>query len=196
MNPMRLMQTTRSTRSTRSTRFTQFTRAALALAAAALLAGCGDDPAAIGPDLGSGLSEEGQRQEYVDGVSRALGQLGSTQGEQYARAVDAGNRRQLQVAALAWRQGGEQLQGLNPPADAVEGHKALIAAVEGLDQWNQRIVQAAPNKAKTKQLARQASSSPASQQFEGAVCQLVDAGYEVIDPGACTPLADAAPPAG
>lgn len=164
---------------------------------AIVVAGCGEqDP---GPTvLGGGeLSAEGQRQEYVDGVSRALAQLGSaTQGEQFAKAVDGGNRRQLQVAALAWRQGGAQLKGLNPPKDAVEGHKALVAAVDALDAWNQRIVKAAPNKAMTKRLATQASNSPASRNFEAAVCQLVDAGYEVIDPGACTPLSNAEGPVG
>lgn len=174
-------------------------RLALAGIAALLLAGCGEDPAAIGTGgLEGGLSAEGQRQEYTDGVSRALGQLGAaTQGEVFARAVDTGNRKQLQLAALAWRQGGEQLKGLAPPEDAIEGHKALVAAVNGLDAWNKRIVAAAPNKSKTKALARQASGSPASQQFESAVCQLVDAGYEVIDPSACSPLeTSASPPAG
>ena len=170
-------------------------RLALATIAALLLAGCGEsDPGVI---TDSSLSPEGQRQDYVDGVTRALGQLGSaTQGPEFARAVDGGNRKQLQIAALAWQQGGAQLKGLSPPKDAVEGHKALVAAVTALDQWNQRIVAAAPNKAKTKQLARQAGASPASQQFEAAVCQIVDAGYEVIDPGACTPLADAEGPVG
>ncbi len=172
-------------------------RLALASTVALLLAGCGaNDP---GPTTlgGGGLSPEGQRQEYVDGVSRALSQLGSaTQGEAFTRAVDTGNRRQLQVAALAWRQGGAQLKGLSPPKDAVEGHKALVAAVEGLDTWNRRIVNAAPNKAVTKRLAQRASASAASQQFEKAVCELVDAGYEVIDPGACTPLANAEGPVG
>ena len=171
----------------------------LALVAALLLAGCGEgDPGAIGPSgIDGGLSAEGQRQEYVLGVERALNQLGSaTQTAGFTRAVDTGNRRQLQAASLAWRQGGEQLKGLNPPKDAVEGHKALVAAVEALDAWNQRLVRAAPNKAMTKKLALQASRSPASQQFEAAVCQLVDAGFEVTDPGACTPLADAEGPVG
>lgn len=173
-------------------------RALLALGAASLvLAGCGGgDPGALGPmGIDGGLSPEGQRQEYTDGVGRALMQLGSaTQGAAFAKAVDGGNKRQLQAAALAWRQGGEQLKGLNPPKDAVEGHASLVKAVEGLDAWNQRIVRAAPKKAQTKKLARQASNSPASRQFEAAVCQLVDAGYDVIDPGACTPLADAEGP--
>lgn len=176
-------------------------RLLLALGAAALLlAGCGEtDPGALGPaGIDGGLSPEGQRQEYVDGVRRALGQLASaTQGPAFARAVDGGRRRELQAAALAWRQGGEQLKGLNPPKDAVGGHRNLVAAVEALDAWNQRIVRAAPNKAVTKKLARQAAASPASRQFEAAVCQLVDAGYEVIDdPGVCTPLADADGPVG
>ena len=178
---------------------TKISKVLLALVAVLLLAGCGEeDPGALGPrGLDGGLSPEGQRQEYRDGVERALGQLGAaTQGATFAKAVDGGNRRQLQAAALAWQQGGQQLKGLNPPEDAVEGHKALIAAVEALDAWNQRIVRAAPNKAQTKKLARQAQTSPASQQFEAAVCMLVDAGYEVIDPGACTPLADAGGPVG
>lgn len=178
---------------------TTWRRAMLLLAAAVLLGGCGEgDPGAIGPSgIDGGLSPEGQRQEYTDGVGRALSQLGNaTQGPGFARAVDNGNRRQLQAAALAWRQGGEQLKSLNPPKDAVEGHTQLVKAVEGLDAWNRRIVAAAPNKARTKALARQATNSPPSRQFEAAVCMLVDSGYEVIDPGACTPLADAAGPVG
>lgn len=169
----------------------------LAVAATLLLAGCGEaDPGVLGPaGINGGVSPEQQSQDYTDGVSRALGQLGSaTQNPSFAKAVDGGNRRQLQAAALAWRQGGEELKQLDPPKDAVEGHKALIAAVEALDAWNQRIVAAAPNKAQTKKLARQAQTSPASQQFEAAVCQLVEAGYEVVDPGVCTPLANAEGP--
>lgn len=169
------------------------------LAAALVLAGCGErDPGVIGPaGVDGGLSPEGQRQEYVEGVGRSLMLLGqATQGESFAKAVNAGNKRQLQQAALAWRQGAQQLKSVNPPKDAVEGHKALVAAVDKLDAWNKRIVKAAPNKTRTKKLARQASNSPASQQFEAAVCQIVDAGYEVIDPGACTPLANAEGPVG
>jgi hypothetical protein len=176
-----------------------YTKLLVALVAVLLLAGCGEsDPGAIGPNgIDGGLSAEGKRADYVDGVSRALNQLGSaTNNPTYGRAVDGGNRRQLQAAALAWRQGGEELKQLDPPKDAVPGHKALIAAVEALDAWNQRIVAAAPNKAATKKLAKQAGASPASKQFEAAVCMLVDEGYEVIDPGACTPLADASGPAG
>jgi hypothetical protein len=169
----------------------------LAIAATLLLAGCGEaDPGALGPSgIDGGVSAEQQSQDYTDGVSRALNQLGSaTQGPSFAKAVEGGNRRQLQAAALAWRQGGEQLKQLDPPKDAVEGHKALIASVEALDAWNQRLVAAAPNKARTKKLARQAQASPASKQFEAAVCQLVDAGYEVIYPGECSPIANAAWP--
>lgn len=176
------------------------TRMLLALCAALLLTGCGEgDPGAIGPSgVDGSMSAEGQRQEYVDGVSRALDQLatGSPQNPGVARAIDTANRRQLQVASLAFRQGGQQLKGLNPPKDAVEGHTNLIKAIEALDAWNQRIVKAAPNKAATKKLAIQASRSPASQQYEAAVCQLVDAGFDVVDPGACTPLADASGPVG
>lgn len=180
-------------------RSTTIHRLALAAMAALLLAGCGDsDPGALGPaGVDGGLSAEGQRQEYVEGVSRALGQLGAaTQNQGFARAVDTANKRQLQSAAIAWRQGMEQLKGLNPPEQAVEGHNQLLTAVEGLDSWNQRIVNAAPNKKRTRALARQATNSPASRSFEAAVCTLVDAGYEVVDPGACTPLANAAGPVG
>lgn len=180
-------------------RSTTIHRLALAAVAALLLAGCGEsDPGAIGPaGVDGGISAEGQRQEYVDGVGRALAQLGSaTQNQNFAQAVDSGNKRQLQSAAIAWRQGMQQLKGLNPPEQAVEGHNQLLDAVEALDSWNQRIVNAAPNKTRTKALARQASASPASRNFEAAVCTLVDAGYEVVDPGACTPLANAAGPVG
>jgi hypothetical protein len=171
--------------------------AVLATMAALLLAGCGNDSAALGPTGGlDSLSPEGQRQDYVDGVVRALQQLGTaTQGATFAKAVNTGNAKQLRAAALAWRQGGEQLKSLDPPKDAVEGHTALVKAVEGLDQWNQRIVRAAPNKAMTKKLSTQAPASQASHQFEPALCTLVDAGFDVLpDSSACQPLSDASAP--
>lgn len=163
-----------------------------------LAAGCGEsDPGAIGPSgVDGGVSSEQAKQDYVDGVSRALQQLGSAQGQSFGAAVTKGNAKQLQASAIAWRQGVQQLKGLNPPKDAVAAHQKLVTAVSQLDTWNQRIANAAPNAARTKALARQASASPASRQFEAAVCDLVDAGYEVVDPGACTPLADASGPAG
>lgn len=180
-------------------RSTTIHRLVLAAVATLLLAGCGDsDPGAVGPTgVDGGISAEGQRQEYVDGVQRALAQLGSaTQNQGFARAVDKGDRRQLQAAAIAWRQGMQQLKALNPPEQAVPGHNRLLSAVEALDSWNQRIVNAAPNAKRTKALARQASDSPASRSFEASVCALVDAGFEVVDPGACTPLANADGPVG
>lgn len=156
----------------------------VACSALLLAAGCGsDDPGPQG--LGGQLSSEQQRQDYVDGVGRALAQLGSAQGANYTRFVDSGNKRQLQASSLAWQQGLQQLKSLNPPTDAVEGHKQLVTSVEALHAWNQRIVNAAPNKKRTQALAKQASASPASQQFEQSVCTLVDAGFEVVDPGAC-----------
>lgn len=163
---------------------------------AVLAAGCGEaDPGPMG--LEAQVSAEQQRQDYVEGVSRALAQLGSPQGPQgqsFSRSVNNGNKRQLQAAAIAWRQGLEQLKALSPPKEAVDGHNALVNSVQGLDNWNQRIVNAAPNKNRTKALARQAGASQASMGFEAAVCKLVDAGFEVVDPGACTPLANAAGP--
>lgn len=172
-------------------------RASLAVALLSLVvAGCGEtDPGVIGPSgVDGALSPEGQRQAYVDGVGRALDQLGTaTQGPAFAAAVDKGNRRQLQAASIAWRQGGEQLKTLDPPKDAVAAHTALIKAVEQLDTWNGRVTAAAPNKAMTRKLARQAAGSPASQLFEQSVCDLVDLGYDVVDPGACSPLQDASP---
>lgn len=170
----------------------------LALVATALFgAGCGDsDPGALGPQgVDGGLSSEGKKQEYVQGVSRALAQLATSQnGKGYAQAVNTGSKRQLQIAALAWQQGGAQLKQLDPPADAVAAHEQLIAAVGALSTWNTKIVAAAPNKARTKQLAKQAAVSPASQAYEASVCKLVDAGYEVIDPTACSPLDAASSP--
>ncbi|MCW2961004.1 MAG: hypothetical protein JWM25_732 [Thermoleophilia bacterium] len=173
----------------------------LVLAAAMLLlAGCGEgDPGAIGPTgIDGGLSTEGQKQQYVESINGALTQLGSAQGEQFGAAVDAGNKKDLQVAALAWRQGGEQLKTLDAPKDAAEEHAALVKAVTALDVWNQRIVAAAPNKAQTRKLAAQAAKSPASTSYGDALCGLVVAGYEVVDPAACdtTPLESADGPLG
>lgn len=176
---------------------TRIIRTTLVTAVAALLiAGCADgDPGAIGPaGVDGGLSAEGQRQEYVEGVSNALAQMFSGQGPNYAKYVTTGNKKQLQATVIAWRQGVQQLKSINPPKDAVAGHTALVTAAQSLDSWNQRIAAAAPNKARTKALARQATNSPASRQLEAAVCQIVDAGFEVADPGTCTPLANAAAP--
>jgi hypothetical protein len=161
-----------------------------------VVAGCGEgDPGALGPTgVDAGVSSEQQKEDYVDGVAGALTQLGSSQGQSFGQAVAKANKRQLQASAIAWRQGLQQLKGLNPPKDAVPGHQKLVAAVEALDGWNKRIIAAAPNAKRTKAVAQQASGSAASRQFEAAVCVLVDAGYEVVDPGACTPLANAAGP--
>lgn len=180
------------------TRPTAWLLALLVLSAALVLTGCGEkDPGAIGPTgVDGGLSSEGQAQEYVDGVGRALEQLGAAQGPGFGKAIDSGNGKQLQEAAISWRQGVEQLRGLNPPKEAVGPHKQLVGAVTELGKWNDRIAKAAPNKAVTRRLAKQASASPASRQFEAAVCGINDAGFGVVDPGACTPLADAEGPAG
>lgn len=163
------------------------------VAAAIVLSGCGEkDPGALGPSgVGGGLSQEGKAEEYTDGVGRALQQLGSSQGESFGKAIESGNSRQLQAANIAWNQGLEQLRQIDPPKEALGAHKQLVASVEALAKWNERIAKAAPNKALTRKLGRQASASPASKQFEAAVCAVVDAGYEVIDSGACTPLANA-----
>lgn len=183
-------------------RFGQWRRAAALVAATGavvlVLAGCGEqDPGALGPTgVDGGLSVEGQRQEYVEGVGRALQQLGMAQGQGFAKAIDAGNARQLQQASIAWRQGAEQLKQLDPPKDVVGPHKQLVEAVDELATWNDRIAKAAPNKTLTRKLGKQASASPASRSFEAAVCGIVNEGYDVIDPGACTPLANAAGPAG
>jgi len=167
---------------------------------AMLLAACGEgDPGAIGPSgVDGGLSPEGARQEYVDGVIGALAQLSqATQGPAYAKSVDTGNKQQLQVAALAWQQGGQQLKQLSPPKAAVKGHKALVAAVDSLNVWNQKVVAAAPNKKRTQQVATTAANSPASQNFGAAICMLVQAGYDVVDPGECgSPLDSASSPVG
>ena len=166
----------------------------VALAAALLVAGCGDaDPGALGPvGVDGGLSPEGQRQQYVQGVGDALAQLGAAMGPSFSQAVDGGNRRQLQAASLAWQQGSQQLQSIDPPEAAVADHLALVKAVKALDAWNKRIVAAAPNKTATKRLATQASRSPASAQFGTAICKLVEDGFSVTDESACGAYADAA----
>lgn len=159
-----------------------------------LVAGCGSsDPGALGPaGVDGGLSVQGQKQEYVDGASRALTQLGSAQGDAFARAVDGGAKRPLQAAALAWKQGDQQLKELNPPKEAAVAHQRLVKAVDSLAVWNDRLVAAAPNPNRTRTLAKQAAGSAASKQFGDAICALVDLGYEVVDSGVCTPLADPA----
>ncbi|MCB0877810.1 MAG: hypothetical protein KDC46_02365 [Thermoleophilia bacterium] len=184
-----------STTTTTTTR-ARIGRLLVVLLALVLVAGCGEsDPGAIGPSgVDGGVSSEQAKEDYVTGVNSALQQLGTAQGQSFGAAVTKGNKRQLQASAIAWRQGVQQLKGLNPPKEAVPAHTKLVEAVSQLDTWNQRIANAAPNKKRTQTLAKQASGSAASRNFEAAVCELVDAGFEVIDPGACTPLANAAGP--
>jgi hypothetical protein len=168
-------------------------RALLLGAAVLLLAGCSNgDPGALGPNsVDGGLSTEGQKQEYVDGVSRALNQLGKAQDDSFGKAVEDGSKKGLQAAALDWRQGGQQLKQLNPPKDAAAAHAKLISAVDQLAVWNARLVAAAPNKAQTRKLAKQASISEPSTAYGDAVCELLDKGYSVVESSACTPLSDA-----
>jgi hypothetical protein len=172
---------------------------ALAVAAMVFVAGCDNgDPGALGAMGVDGLSNEQAKQDYTDGVGRALQQLGSAQGQGFGKAVDTGNKKQLQAAAIAWQQGLEQLKQVDPPKDVVAQHVALVKAVETLDVWNKRVAKAAPNKFMTRKLGKQASASPASKAFAGSICDIVDAGYDVVDSSACTPLAaeDAQNPAG
>lgn len=166
---------------------------ALLVAAAVLVAGCDNgDPGAMGAMGVDGLSNEQAKQDYTDGVGRALQQLGSAQGEAFGKAVETGNKKQLQASSIAWEQGLEQLRQVDPPKDVVGQHTALVKAVETLNVWNKRIAANAPNKFKTRKLGKQAAASPASDAFGGVLCDIVDVGYDVIDSAACTPLADEA----
>ena len=163
--------------------------AALAVVAMAFVAGCGEqDPGALSATGVGGLSTEGQRQEYTEAVGRALQQLGAAQGQSFGRAIELGNKKQLQASAIAWEQGVEQLKQIDPPKDVVGQHTALVKAVETLNTWNKRLVAAAPNKTRTRKIGKAASTSPASQQFAGAICDIIDVGYDIADSSACTPL--------
>ena len=166
---------------------------ALLVAASVLVAGCDNgDPGAMGAMGVDGLSNEQTKQDYTDGVGRALVQLGSAQGQAFGKAVETANKKQLQASAIAWEQGLEQLKQVDPPKDVVGQHTALVKAVETLNVWNKRLATAAPNKAKTRKLGQQASASPASNAFGAAICDIVDVGYDVVDSSACTPMADEA----
>ena len=82
------------------------------------------------------------------------------QGPQWGRAIQGGNKRQLQVAAIGWQEGVETLRSLNPPKDATGPHRRLVAATQGLAKWNTRLVAAAPDKKRVAAVARQAQNSP------------------------------------
>jgi hypothetical protein len=166
--------------------------------AAMLVAACGErDPGALGPTgIDGGVSQQSRKQDYLDGVQRALGQFAPTLGPDFARAAGAANRRQLQVVALRWDEGVATLKQLDPPADAVGAHKRLLAASEARAAWNARIIAAAPNKKRVLGLTRQAERGSDSKAFEDAICELVDLGYPVVEDDACSPLNEAGGPGG
>lgn len=153
---------------------------------ALFVAGCGDANVIPGGANALSGSPELEKQSYAEGVNRALQQLGSAQApDSFGKAVDTGNKRQLQASAIAWDQGVASLQQLDPPDDAVAANTKLLKAVQGLATWNKRLIAAAPNKQRVQALARQAAASPDSKAYGAAACELQGLGYNIGLAEAC-----------
>lgn len=165
------------------------------LAGALGLSACGeDDPGALGATGLKQTSASAQRQDYVEGVDRALSRLGVAQGPSFSRAIASGERRQLEMSALAWDEGVQMLRQLDPPEEAVAQHRALVASTQALAGWNRRMVGVAPDRKKVAWVAKQASMSPQSAAYEKSVCGLVEVGYDVVPPELCGPMSEAEGP--
>jgi hypothetical protein len=159
-------------------------------------AGCGEkDPGPRGVGLNAGASEAQVRQDYEDSMERMREQVESPSAPPLDQSIATANRNQLLDAAKRWDQAVAIAKSVTPPEDAAAAHKDLVAAMEGLGDWNRRIAQAAPNKPATKKLARQARKSAESKQFQAAVSSLESAGYVTFVSVPDDPLAGASDPA-
>lgn len=175
---------------------TRAASAVLALVvAAAVGAGCGDQGAAGSRGNLDRPSKEQQRQDYVDSLGRMQAVIEDPNAEPFQRSIDRGKKRELLAAAARWDQATAVAEGAQPPRDVAGVHRDLVKAMRGLGDWNRRIAAAAPNRSRTRRIARQAQNSPEAKAFDAALSKLEAAGY--LEPaGGATPLDQAGSPAG
>lgn len=158
------------------------------------LAGCGDSGSA-GPYAGgrtSSLSAEQQKQDYAAALERMMVSMEDENAPPVERSIQTANRKELLANTLRWDQALATLEGADPPKDAKPAHDKLVQAMRDLSAWNQRIAKAAPNKARTRRIAKQALNSPAAASYGEALAQLEALGY--LPAG--EPLEGASPPVG
>lgn len=92
----------------------------------------------------------------------------------------------LAAFARDWRSAIELLDSVKPPADAAAAHRRLIDAMRRLAPYNDRMADAAPDKAAVKRVLAEGNADAASGEFHAAQCALQAAGYSVVDDEDCS----------
>lgn len=162
------------------------TRAGLVavLACAALIgAGCesgGEPPNSSVPRYGGGQSQEQLKIEYQQSMEQMRSQLENPDAPPLDRSIEIGDQQQLEQAAMRWDTATALAASIEPPKDIAADHKRLVAAMKALGDWNRKIAAAAPNKALTRKLGKQAQASAAATAFTEAVNRIEAKGYNVM----------------
>ena len=168
----------------------------LVMAIALLAAGCGEDEGQLANvPVGGKASAEQQKQSYEESMDRMRSQLEDANAPALERSIAAGNKRQLEGAALRWDSATATVASIDPPADIASAHRDLVKAMKGLGDWNRKIAAGAPNKSRTRRLARQAQASKDAAAFQAAITKIEARGYHVMsEPDSSDPLGDAGSP--
>lgn len=152
--------------------------AVLALAAAALLAGCGDDGPVSEEEYGRELRETmGQLEEAYGTAGDAL----STQGSGGMRSV-GDIVAELRSAQVALRDAGNRLDGIEPPAGLADEHDDLVAGVRDMADAVDLLVEAqevaGTDQRRAERLAREFASDDSFERVEAAAAALQQAGVD------------------
>jgi hypothetical protein len=174
-------------------------RRALAMALCVLLAGmgaaaCGDDQGPGGPGVDASTSDAQSKENYEQAMDQMRAQLENPQAPPPQMSINKGNRNQLLDLAQRWDAATATVKSITPPDDIKAEHADLVKAMEQLGNWNRRIAAAAPNKARTRKLGKQAKNSAASKAFGEAVRAIEAKGYHVMTAPEDDSLEDAGSP--
>jgi hypothetical protein len=127
--------------------------------------------------LNDSFKEDGERETYMAAMAKVEAAMGKAD---FASAARNGKQQQLKSYDRNWDKATQLAAAIDPPADVAEQHAQLVKSMKALGKWNQRMVDAAPNKARTSRLYSQAMKSPASEQLGGAISGILGAGYPIM----------------
>lgn len=167
---------------------------ALVLMASLALAACGDgEPGSSGGSL-TPSEKAAAKQAYERSMGQVAGTLDDGTTPPFQFLIDKGIRKGLLEAAQNWDKATTLAAGISPPADIIDEHRDLVAAMRKLSAWNLKIAKAAPNVKRTKVAAAQAMNSQASKDFKAAIDAIQAKGYQVMGTGEASPLDSAGTP--
>jgi hypothetical protein len=144
------------------------------------LSGCGGNEGSAGPykgGLDARQAEQDAKNEYAKTFGRMLATMEDPQAPPVEKSINMARRNDLIANARRWDAALAVIQSATPPKDAKAAHDQLVKAMTELSDWNQRIAAAAPSRAKTRRVAKQARNSAAAKQFAEAVVKLEQLGY-------------------